>query len=144
MLLFKAGAGGLKAVELSQVTRLERVPAADIEHAGGEAVLQLRGELVPVLTLDGARAPLAACVHIQPLIILSDQDGAVALAVEEIVDVVEDRLDIELMVDEPGVLGAAVIGGAAVQVLDLDWCLSRARPRRRLSQAASSGSRAAA
>ena len=144
LLLFRAGPGGLKAVELAKITRLERVLATDIERAGARAMLQLRGELVPVMTLDGGPAPLAACAKVQPLIILSDEDGSVALAVEEIVDVVEDRLDIKLLVDEPGVLGAAVVGGAAVQVLDLDWCLSRPRPRRKAKPATKSETRAAA
>ena len=131
LLLFRAGPGPLKAVELAKVTRLERVMSGDIEHPGPEAVLQLRGELAPVVTLDGAPAPLAACPKVQPLIILASEEGPVALAVEEIVDVVEDRLDIELLVNAPGVLGAAVVAGVAVQVLDPEWCLARARPRRR-------------
>ena len=131
LLLFKSGAGALKAVELASVTRLERVLSDDIEHTGSDAVLQLRGDLTRVLTLDGARAPLAACGRIQPLIIMTGEQGPVALAVEQIIDVVEDRLDIELDVDEPGVLGAAVVGGVTVQVLDLDWCLAQAKPRRR-------------
>ena len=145
LLLFKSGAGAMKAVELAYVTRLERVLSEDIEHTGSDAVLQLRGDLTRVLTLDGARAPLATCGRIQPLIILTGEQGPVALAVEQIVDVVEDRLDIELDVDEPGVLGAAVVGGVTVQVLDLDWCLSQAKPRRRKPEPrAKSAKRAAA
>ena len=131
LLLFRAGPGPLKAVELALVTRLERVMSSDIEQPGPQAVLQLRGELAPVVTLDGAPAPLAACPRVQPLIILASAEGPVALAVEEIVDVVEDRLQIELLVDAPGVLGAAVVAGVAVQVLDPEWCLAQARPRRR-------------
>jgi two-component system chemotaxis sensor kinase CheA len=122
---------------LAKVARLERVPAGDIEKVGGESVLQLRGELTPVLTLDGAAAPLPGCERFQPLLILAGEDGPLALAVEEIVDVVEERLEIELASDaRPGVLGAAVVGGVAVEVLDLDFWRAAAPRRRRKRRAA--------
>jgi two-component system chemotaxis sensor kinase CheA len=132
LLLFRAGDGGLKAAPLAKVARLERVPAAAIERVGRQAVLQLRGELVTVLSLDGSPAPLAACGPTQPLLILTGAHGALALAVEKIVDVVQDHLRIELAGDTPGVLGTAVVAGAAAEVIDLDyWAAAAPRPRRR-------------
>ena len=126
MLLFRSG-GALKAAPLAGVSRLERVPASAIERASGEAVFQLRGELVPVFSLDGAPAPLAGCERVQPLLILAGEAGAIALAVEEIVDVVEQRLTIERASQAPGILGTAVIAGKAVEVADLDFWRSKAR-----------------
>jgi two-component system chemotaxis sensor kinase CheA len=121
LLLFRAGDGGLKAAPLAKVARLERVPAGDIEIVGAEAVLQLRGELLPVLSLDGRPAPLPGCEQFQPLLILAGEEGPMALAVERIIDVVQERLEIELASSGPGVLGAAVVAGEAVEVLDLDY-----------------------
>ena len=136
LLLFRAGDGGLKAAPLAKVARLERVRASEIERTGRHAVLQLRGELAPVLSLDGAPVPLAACGAVQPLLVLAGADGAVALAVEQIVDVVEDRLEIEISDDTPGVLGTAVVAGAAVEVLDLDhWAAAAPRTRKRKAAA---------
>ncbi len=120
LLLFRS-AGALKAAPLVGVARLERAPAAAIERASGEMVFQLRGELVPVLGLDGAEAPLAGCERVQPLLILAGEAGSIALAVEEVVDVVEQRLSIERVSNMPGVLGTAVIAGKAVEVIDLDF-----------------------
>ena len=132
LLLFAAGPGSLKAVELDRVTRLERVARSSIEQAGAERVLQHRGELIPVLTMDGVAAPTGVGPPAL-LLVLAAPDGPVALLVDEIVDIVEDRLDVTLEADEPGVLGVAVVGGRTVQVLDLDWRLARARrkPRQR-------------
>src|SRR5258708_30072104 len=45
------------------------------------------------------------------------------LVVEEIVEVVEDRLIIELAGVRPGLLGSAVIGGQATDVLDTGYWL---------------------
>jgi two-component system chemotaxis sensor kinase CheA len=42
-----------------------------------------------------------------------------ALVVDEIVDIVEERLDIELASQRPGVLGSAVIKGQATEVIDI-------------------------
>ena len=41
------------------------------------------------------------------------------LVVDEIVDIVEDRLDIEVGSDRPGVLGSAVIQGRATEIIDV-------------------------
>ena len=48
------------------------------------------------------------------------------LMVDEIIDVVEDRLDIELASARPGSLGTAVIGGQATDVLDTGYWLTQA------------------
>ena len=41
------------------------------------------------------------------------------LVVDEIVDIVEDRLDIQVGSDRPGVLGSAVVRGQATEILDV-------------------------
>ena len=48
------------------------------------------------------------------------------LMVDEIVDVVDDRLEIELAGARPGLLGSAVIGGHATDVLDTGYWLMQA------------------
>ena len=41
------------------------------------------------------------------------------LVVDEIIDIVEDRLDIEVSSDRPGILGSAVIKGHATEIIDV-------------------------
>jgi two-component system chemotaxis sensor kinase CheA len=125
MLLFKAGAGAPKAVELEHITRLEHVESSQIEIMEGRAALQYRGKLMPVLTVNGdmsglMQAQASGEEHIQPLLVFTGEGYAMALAVDEIVDVVEDRLLIELSPDRPGLRGTAIVAGKACEILDVD------------------------
>ncbi|MGZ3304753.1 MAG: chemotaxis protein CheW [Asticcacaulis sp.] len=123
MLLFRAGQGAPKAVELEHITRLEHVPSSQIEIMEGRAALQYRGKLMPILTVSGDVMSLRGHEdpdHIQPLLVFTGEGYAMGLAVDEIVDVVEDRLMIELSPDRPGVRGTTVVAGKACEILDVD------------------------
>lgn len=119
MLLFKAGGGAPKAVELAHITRLEHVEASQIERMEGRAALQYRGKLMPILNVGGGFDIKQE--GIQPLLVFTGEGYAMGLAVDEIVDVVEDRLQIELSADRPGVRGTAVVAGKACEILDVDY-----------------------
>ena len=125
MLLFRAGTGAPKAVELSHITRLEHVQSDQIEQLEGRAALQYRGKLMPILTVNSDYSGLLCAArndaHIQPLLVLTGEGYAMGLAVDEIVDVVEDRLALELSPDRPGVRGTAIIAGKACEVLDVNY-----------------------
>ena len=125
MLLFKAGSGAPKAVELEHITRLEHVESSQIETMDGRAALQYRGKLMPILTVNSDYSGLLASRngdhHIQPLLVFTGEGYAMGLAVDEIVDVVEDRLQIELSADRPGVRGTAIVAGRACEILDVDY-----------------------
>jgi two-component system chemotaxis sensor kinase CheA len=124
MLLFKAGPGAPKAVELEHITRLEHVESSQIEIMEGRAALQYRGKLMPVLTVNSDLSGLLRAKtegeHIQPLLVFTGEGYAMALAVDEIIDVVEDRLLIELSPDRPGLRGTAIVAGKACEILDVD------------------------
>ena len=62
----------------------------------------------------------------QPLLVFADGERTMGLMVDEIVDVVEDRLEIELSGSRPGLLGSAVIAGHATDVLDTGYWLMQA------------------
>ncbi len=125
MLLFKAGNGAPKAVELEHITRLEHVESSQIEIMEGRAALQYRGKLMPILTVNSDFSGLLSAnsdeVHIQPLLVFTGEGYAMGLAVDEIVDVVEDHMTIELSADRPGVRGTAIVAGRACEILDVDY-----------------------
>jgi two-component system chemotaxis sensor kinase CheA len=124
MLLFKAGSGAPKAVELEHITRLEHIEASQIERMEGRAALQYRGKLMPILAVAdsyGSGVAEHEAGYIQPLLVFTGEGYAMGLAVDEIVDVVEDRLQIELSPDRPGVRGTAVVAGKACEILDVDY-----------------------
>ena len=123
MLLFKAGESQRMAVPLGLVARLEDIPREKIEMSCGAPVTQYRGKLMPLIAIDGG---VDQQKPTQPLLVFAEGDRTMGLMVDEIIDVVEDSLDIELAGARPGLLGSAVIGGAATDVLDTGYWLMQA------------------
>ncbi len=123
MLLFRAGGSQRMAVPLGLVARLEDIPRATIEMSCGAPVTQYRGKLMPLISIAG-EANMERPT--QPLLVFAEGGRSMGLMVDEIVDVVEDRLEIELGGARPGLLGSAVIGGRATDVLDTGYWLMQA------------------
>ncbi|PWB66591.1 MAG: hybrid sensor histidine kinase/response regulator [Bradyrhizobiaceae bacterium] len=117
LLVFRAGSPEPKAVPLSLVTRLEEVDCKKIEQSNGRYLVQYRGQLMPLVRVsENVRVKTEGA---QPLLVFSDAGRSMGLVVDEIVDIVEDRLDIQVGSDVPGVLGSAVIKGQATEVIDV-------------------------
>lgn len=126
MLVFRTGKDDAKAVPLSLVTRLEEVDAGQFESGSGRTLLNYRGRLMPVVPVEGVALRQAG---LQPLVIFSEGDFSMALAVDAIVDIVEEVLDIEMLATpEQGLLGSAIIRGRATEILDLAHYLPKANP----------------
>ncbi len=123
MLLFRAGSEQKLAVPLGLVARLEDIPRETIEISCGAPVTQYRGKLMPLVALSGN---LDTEKPHQPVLVFNDGDRSMGLMVDEIVDVVEDRLNIELSGTRPGLLGSAVIAGHATDVIDTGYWLTQA------------------
>jgi two-component system, chemotaxis family, sensor kinase CheA len=116
-LVFRAGAAQPKAVPLSLVTRLEEVDATKIETSSGRYMVQYRGHLMPLITVNPSATVRSE--GMQPLLVFSDEGRAMGLVVDQIVDIVEDSLQIEVVSETPGVLGSAVIKGQATEIIDV-------------------------
>jgi two-component system chemotaxis sensor kinase CheA len=117
LLVFRAGSAQPKAVPLALITRLEEIDAHAIELSNGRHMVQYRGHLMPLITLD-ERATVRA-EGAQPLLVFSDGNRSMALVVDDIVDIVEEQLDIEASSASAGVLGSAVIKGQATEIIDV-------------------------
>jgi two-component system chemotaxis sensor kinase CheA len=122
VLLFRAGDAAPKAVPLALVARLEDIPRARIETAGGRLVTQYRGQLMPLESMGSEMAEGAS----QPVLVFNDRGRSMGLMVDEIVDVVESPLHMELAAARPGILGTAVIAGHASDVIDTGYWLLQA------------------
>ena len=135
LLVFRAGSTQPKAVPLSLITRLEEIDARKIELSNGRHMVQYRGQLMPLVSMN-------ASVNVkgegaQPLLVFSDGVRSMALMVDEIVDIVEDRLAIQVSSGNPGVLGSAIVKGQATEIIDVghflplafeDWFRSKDKP----------------
>ena len=125
LLLFRAGDGGPKAVPLGLVARLEDIPGERIEMSGLTPVVQYRGALMPIVPISaGWMAPTGDAR--QPVLVFTENDRAMGLAVEEILDVLEEKLEIEPGTGRPGFIGSAVIAGRVTEVIDTAYWLSQA------------------
>lgn len=124
LLLFKAGTDEPKAVPLSLVTRLEEINVADIEPSAGRDLVQYRGQLMPLLYMEGHHEMKES--GRQPVLVFSDDDRSMGLVVDEILDIIDTNLNIEINVPQPGVLGSALIRGQATEIMDVGYYLPQA------------------
>jgi two-component system, chemotaxis family, sensor kinase CheA len=119
------------AIPLDMVTRLEEFPAERIERAGAREVVQYRDQILPVLRLSHLLGtyPTDDPATTVPVVVYTEGDRSVALAVERIIDIVEDTLD-ESRRDfgDDGLLGSAVIQQRVTELLDVRRAILAADP----------------
>ncbi|AWM05677.1 hybrid sensor histidine kinase/response regulator [Bradyrhizobium symbiodeficiens] len=123
LLVFRAGSSQPKAVPLGLVTRLEELPADKIEFSNGRYMVQYREQLMPLVAMEGVTI---ASQGAQPILVFADDGRSMGLVVDEIIDIVEERLNIEVGGSASGILGSAVIKGQATEVIDVGHFLPMA------------------
>ncbi|MGE3932313.1 MAG: chemotaxis protein CheW [Rhodospirillaceae bacterium] len=123
-LVFRAGSDTPKAVPLALVARLEEIARDTIEFSNGRPVVQYRGQIMPLLAVDPAFAlPESGR---QPVVVFTDHNRSMGLMVDEITDIIEDRVNIELTSATPGILGSTVLAGRTTDMLDTSYYASQA------------------
>jgi two-component system chemotaxis sensor kinase CheA len=121
-LLFTVGDDAPKAVPLELVSRLEEIEAKDVETTGEYKVIQYRGDLMRLVTLDDVNViPEEGTCEV---IVFNYDNKVLGLVVENILDIVETRLDIKLASDKPDLLGSMVVNGKTTDVVDVGTLLS--------------------
>jgi len=124
LLLFTAGTVEPRACPLALVTRLEEFDASTFEMTSRGHVVQYRGRIMPLAAAGGTIRTEGR----QPVLVFSQGDVVIGLAVDAILDIVEEHLDIQLSDTAPGVLGTAVLKGRSTEVIDVSHYLSEAEP----------------
>ncbi|MEA2898026.1 MAG: two-component system, chemotaxis family, sensor kinase CheA [Bradyrhizobium sp.] len=123
LLVFRAGSAQPKAVPLALITRLEEIAVEKIEKSNGRHMVQYRDQLMPLVQMEGVDI---AGEGAQPILVFSDDGRSMGLVVDEIIDIVEERLNIEVAGTQDGILGSAVIKGQATEVIDVGHFLPMA------------------
>ena len=123
LLVFRAGTSQPKAVPLGLVTRLEEIAADKIELSNGRYMVQYRDQLMPLVQMGGVSVQTSGA---QPILVFADDGRSMGLVVDEIIDIVEERLHIEVAGSADGILGSAVIKGQATEVIDVGHFLPMA------------------
>jgi two-component system chemotaxis sensor kinase CheA len=123
LLVFRAGSAQPKAVPLGLVTRLEEIAADKIELSNGRYMVQYRDQLMPLVQMAGVSVQTSGS---QPILVFADDRRSMGLVVDEIIDIVEEKLNIEVAGQQDGILGSAVIKGQATEVIDVGHFLPMA------------------
>lgn len=129
--LLIAGVGERRvAIPLAMVARLEEFPLDRIERVGSREVVQYRGEILPLLRLGyllGASAPEDS--ESVQVVVYTEGGRSVALAVDRIVDIIEDAIESRLDLEQDGLAGSAVIQQRVTELLDVRRAILAADPR---------------
>ncbi len=122
LLLFDVGDKTPKAVPLSLVARLENIEKTDIEYSSGQMMVQYRGALMPLVTFNSN-------INVddekeKPVLVFSDKEQSMGIIVNNIIDIIEERVDVQLSTKQNGLLGSAIINGQATDVVDITYFLN--------------------
>ncbi|MGB9514444.1 MAG: chemotaxis protein CheW [Candidatus Acidiferrum sp.] len=131
VLLFQSGDNGRMAIDLSLLARLEEFPRDTVEFAGDQEVVQYRGNIMPLVrvseVLQNKRRNVAEnaqdSLHV---VVYASQGHSVGLAVDRILDIVEESFAIQRQADRKGVLGSAVIQKRVTDILDVPGLIAAA------------------
>ncbi|MBI1301131.1 MAG: response regulator [Alphaproteobacteria bacterium] len=124
LLLFKAGDQTPKAVPLSLVARLEHIKLEDVEYSSGQMTVQYRESLMPLVPFN-TQVQVGNTAE-KPVLVFASGDQSLGIIVDEIVDISEAKINIQLSTKQPGILGSAIIGEDATDIVDISHFLEHA------------------
>ncbi len=126
LVYFRAGTGVDKVLPLSNIARIETVSSEKIEFSNGMMLMQHQGRLMPIV----AAAPDVMVREGDNTVFVVSPDGEpFGLLIDAIVDIIEEKLDVEIAGDQPGIVGAAEINGKVVELLDIAHFIDIVRPQ---------------
>jgi two-component system chemotaxis sensor kinase CheA len=120
LLLFRVGDTGRMAIPLGLVARLEEFPSAAIERSGGHDVVQYRNAVMPLLRLAayfGVPEPPGREVH--QVIVFNHEGRNIGLVVDQILDIVSERVTMQRTSRREGVSGSVVLQQRVTDLLDV-------------------------
>lgn len=148
LLLVRSPGNGRLAIPLAPVSRLEEFPSDQVESAGEVDVIQYRGQILPLVRLQdilSERRTLDRLAHdeaevsasnLLQVIVFGDGIRRVGLAVDEIIDIVQDIFEIKGRSTRNGVAGTLVIQGRVTELFDVQGFLRQVAPLLTLAEEA--------
>jgi len=125
-LLFNLGKGAPKAVPLEMVSRLEEVDVKTIEIADDYPVVQYRGDLMRLVTLDDSYSmPNEGNIDV---IVFSYDNQVIGLVVQDILDIVRAPFEIKVASKDSqshGYMGSMVIEEKTTDVVDVAHLITK-------------------
>jgi two-component system chemotaxis sensor kinase CheA len=139
LLMFTPSDGGLMAIPLSLVARLEEFPRTMVASLGGRQVVNYGGEILPLFDVSHELARLGGRVEettidqngsltetsdMATVVVLAGGVGRVGLIVGAIVDIVADPIATRFRATRPGVMFTSVINERIVEFVDVEALVS--------------------
>jgi two-component system chemotaxis sensor kinase CheA len=128
LLVAGIGATNRVAVELAQVTRLEKIELTSIEIADGREVVQYRGEILPLIRLSDVLGIPCSQNPDDPflnVVVYNENERTVGIVVDRIIDIVEQSIEHSQDARANGRLLSAVIQGQVTDLIDLPAIMSQ-------------------
>ena len=117
------------AIPMALVERIEEVEAEAMEKSGRREVLQYRGDVVRVIRLANIlEVESLPKKELEPCLIVSDQGKRLCIQVDQIIDIVQQKLEIHLENAEPYFIGTAVVDGRSTEVIDIFEVIKKVAP----------------
>ena len=131
LLLFRVGRFHRMVLDLSLVARLEEIAATRTEYAAGSPVVRYRETILPLISLRGLLDPESAGSEMQrdslQVVVFEEAGRYVGLVVDEILDILDERVTVKQPCTTFGLLGSGVVGGRIADFVDLEVILAAAR-----------------
>ncbi len=129
LLLFNTANSRRMAIQLSSVARLEEFARDRVEFASGKRVTQYRGEIMPLICLSEFFGGQENTERDVMEVVVYQHDGcSIGLIVDQILDIVEERITGTRETQTIGLLGSAVVGGMVTDLLDAPGVIMSATP----------------
>jgi two-component system chemotaxis sensor kinase CheA len=116
LVMFKAGSGAAKVLPLSLVSRIEMVETSRIESSDGRLMVLLQDRLMPIVPIS---SEMDMTKPAYPVLVVATDGRAIGLMTDEIVDIIEEKLEIQLASSNSALVGSAEIRGEAVELIDV-------------------------
>jgi len=132
LLVCRFGADGRVGVPLSLVARLEQFQVSAVERSGEQEVVQYRNEIMPLVRLSrvlGENGAGAENKDILDVVVYREHGKSVGLVVEQIADIVEERITVKAERHGGHLLGTAVVQGKITDILDVRDVIALNHPR---------------
>ncbi len=125
LVMFRAGSGAPKVLPLSLVSRIEMVETSRIESSDGRLMVLLQGRLMPIVPIS---PEMDMSRPSYPVLVVATESRAIGLMTDEIVDILEEKLEIQLASSNSELVGSAEIRGEAVELIDVAHFIRMADP----------------
>ena len=121
LLVFRGAEDEQFAVTLSQVERIEKIKAADVEQIGGKRIIKYRGGSLPLFSIDQVAQvkPLADKDDLLVIVFIVGGREIGLLAIGPV-----DATDVSVEIDDttlkqPGIMGSAIVRDHTTQFIDI-------------------------